>query len=201
MKGLYIAAVAILVCAVVGVVFFALGSGPTIDLSGKTVLAIIPPTDFNDMEFSAVVDGLRSRGATVMVGCSRSGGAVGMYGKSVGPDVLLSDVRVSDYDCIVFIGGAGATVYFDDPLAHSIASEAAAAGKVVAAICVSPVTLARAGVLQGRRATVFPDYAAELENAGAMYTGEDVTVDGRIITANGPGAAEKFMWKIAEALV
>jgi protease I len=110
-------------------------------------------------------------------------------------------VRVSDYDCIVFIGGVGATVYFDDPLAHSIASEAAAAGKVVAAICVSPVTLARAGVLQGRRATVFPDYAAELENAGAMYTGEDVTVDGRIITANGPGAAEKFMWKIAEALV
>ena len=73
----------------------------------------------------------------------------------------------------------------------------AEAGKVVAAICIAPVILARAGLLKGKRATVFPDGIPELEKAGAVYTAQSVERDGRIITGNGPEAAEAFGREIA----
>jgi len=41
--------------------------------------------------------------------------------------------------------------------------------------------------------------AGNLRDKGAEYTGDDVTRDGKLITANGPGAAAEFGAKIAEA--
>jgi len=70
----------------------------------------------------------------------------------------------------------------------------------VAAICISPVTLARAGILKNRRATVFPTEAEELKKEGAIYTGAPVEEDGRIITASGPEAAGEFGERIASVL-
>jgi len=35
-----------------------------------------------------------------------------------------------------------------------------------------------------------------LGNKGAKYTGEDVTVDGKIVTANGPPAAQEYAEKL-----
>ncbi|MEM5813391.1 MAG: DJ-1/PfpI family protein [Candidatus Aenigmatarchaeota archaeon] len=40
----------------------------------------------------------------------------------------------------------------------------------------------------------------ELKKNGARYTGKDVEIDGNIITANGPQAAEKFGKEIEKAL-
>ncbi len=42
--------------------------------------------------------------------------------------------------------------------------------------------------------------AGNLRDKGAGYTGDDVTVDRKIITANGPGAAAEFGAKIALSL-
>jgi len=166
----------------------------------EKALVIIPPNNFNDMEFNAVVERLEEAGILVTIGCSSEENAVGMYGKSVKPDALLGMVDPLAYDAVVFIGGGGTLVYFDDNVAQSIAVCAAGAGKVVAAICVAPVILARAGVLNGKAATVFPMFTGELIEGGAEYTGENVTVDGKIITANGPDAAEEFANEILRAL-
>ncbi len=79
----------------------------------------------------------------------------------------------------------------NDPEAIRIAQEAAAEGKVLAAICVAPITLARAGVLEGKRATTsLPSSAIETE--GAIYTGATVERDGFVITASGPAASDQF---------
>ncbi len=125
--------------------------------------------------------------------------ATSVAGKKQKVDVLL-DQATTDYDAIVFIGGAGASVYFDNPKAHSLAKQFNSQGKVVAAICIAPSTLANAGVLNEKKATVFSSEKDNLEQKGATYTGEDVTVDGNIITANGPGAAQEFGNKIVEKL-
>jgi protease I len=68
------------------------------------------------------------------------------------------------------------------------------AGRPVAAICLSPPVLARAGVLAGKRATTFPAERAivELKRGGATYVEEPVVQDGIIVTANGPEAATAF---------
>ena len=39
-----------------------------------------------------------------------------------------------------------------------------------------------------------------IKNEGAIYTGNSVEVDGKIVTGNGPTAAKEFGEKIAELL-
>lgn len=69
-----------------------------------------------------------------------------------------------------------------------------ARGKLVAGICFSGAVLARAGVLAGKRATVFPSARAvvELRNGGAQYVTELLVTDGTVVTASGPEAALAF---------
>jgi protease I len=99
-------------------------------------------------------------------------------------------VRGGNYDAIVFVGGY--EYERDDPEAQRIAQEALAEGRVVAAICVAPITLARAGVVEGKRVTASTG-VGELKQAGAIFTGASVERDGLIITANGPAVLPK--WK------
>jgi protease I len=98
------------------------------------------------------------------------------------------------------VGGAGARVFFDDHDAHRLARNQAGSGRVLAAICVGPSTLAHAGLLDGVRATAFPSQAGDLREHGAVWTDEAVVTDGRIVTANGPEAAEEFGEAVALAL-
>ena len=77
--------------------------------------------------------------------------------------------------------------------------------KILAAICIAPAILAKAGVLEGKNATVWSSVLDKgpikiLEENGANYVEKDVVVDGNIITANGPQAASEFGRKIVEIL-
>ena len=171
-----------------------------IDLTGKKVLMVVAPQDFRDEEFFEPREILAAAGAEVVVSSQRTPEATGLSGGKTKIDKDLAEVRASDYDAVVFIGGGGATVYFDDPLALNLAKAAFTADKVVAGICIAPTILAKADFLRGRRVTAFSSERGVLEAAGAIYTGEAVTVDGKIITANGPAAATEFGRKIAAAL-
>ncbi|HEC33240.1 MAG TPA: DJ-1/PfpI family protein [Chloroflexi bacterium] len=166
------------------------------------VLLVIAPEDFRDEEYAEPRAVLEAAGYAVVVASLSLDVATGMLGMEVQPDLLLADVRVPDYDAIVFIGGNGATVYWDAPEAYRVAQEAAEQGKGLAAICIAPVILARAGVLAGREATVFdPDsLCAELEAGGATCTGVPVQRDGRIVTARSPDVAGLFAETIVEVL-
>ena len=70
----------------------------------------------------------------------------------------------------------------------------------MAAICIAPVTLANAGLLKGRKATVYQSQTDALVRGGAHYTKAAVQVDGRIITADGPDSATRFGEAIRHAL-
>jgi len=169
------------------------------------VLLIIAPQDFQPQEYSETRRVLEEAGYTAVVASTTLEEAVSMAPEKlrVKPDLTIGDVIVTDYDAIIFIGGGGASVYWDDPVAHRIAQEAIAQGKVLAAICIAPVTLARAGVLQGKHATVFPadKVVAMVQDGEATCTGEESVVrDGLIVTGNGPGAATEFGQTILAAL-
>lgn len=166
------------------------------------VLMVIAPQGFRDEEYARPREVLESAGYAVTVASRSRETARGMLGMRVRPDLLLSEARAADYDAVVFVGGSGAQTYWDDPEAHRLAQEAANGGKVVAAICIAPVILARAGVLEGKQATVFdpPSLCAELTAHGATCTGASVQRDGRTVTASGPQAAEDFARSILAAL-
>jgi protease I len=170
------------------------------NLFGKKALMIIAKNKFRDEEYLEPRKALEGEGARVTVASSSLDMAEGMLGLRVKPDALIGDVKESDYDCIVFVGGGGAREYFDSPVAHALARRFYSHGKVTSAICIAPAILANAGLLKEKKATSFPSSEEALKSKGAVFTKDDVVVDGKIITGVGPEAAKKFGEKLVEAL-
>jgi len=167
---------------------------------GKRVLLIVASMDFRDEEYLETRKVLESAGAIITTASSRAGESTGTMGSKITVDKGLSEVGSGSFDAVVFIGGPGAKEFFDDTRAHKLALEAVNQGKVVAAICIAPSILANAGVLNGKKATAFISEKDNMESHGAKYTGNDVTKDGKIITASGPHAAGDFGRLIANKL-
>lgn len=167
-------------------------------------LMIIAPENFRDEELFHTKEELENAGIEVTVASKTPGEKTGMLGGKAMAEIALSDVDVSNYDAVVFVGGSGAQVYYTDDEALNIAKEAYKQGKVLGAICIAPGILAKAGVIKGKKATIWDGgdgtFKSIVEEGGATYTGEDVTVDGKIVTANGPHAARKFGKTIASML-
>lgn len=164
------------------------------------ILMIVPPKEFRDEELFEPRAVLEERGHTVVLASSRAGECRGMLGGKTHAERALTTEKATDYDAVVFVGGSGSKLFFDDPQAHRLAREAEAAGLVLAAICLAPVILAEAGLLEGRRATVSSSAVRQIEAGGAIYNGPEVTVDGLLVTASGPPSAQEFGEKIAELL-
>jgi len=171
-----------------------------VNLSGKKVLFILASRNFRDPEFLVPEKVLEESGVKIFT-ASSAPISTGAEGAKVKVDVLLDKVNPADYDAVAFVGGPGSDEYFDDPTAHSIAKKTLESGKLLASICAAGSTLARAGVLKGKKATAFPSRGEDLKAHGADYTGKDVEIDGNIITANGPRAAKAFGEAIALKLM
>lgn len=169
-------------------------------LTGKKVLMVIAKAKFRDEEYLEPRKALESEGAGITVASSSLDTAEGMLGLKVKPDVLIGSVREENFDGIVFVGGGGSREYFDSPVAHALARNFYEHNKLTSAICIAPAVLANAGLLKGKKATAFPSSEAALKSHGAVVTGEDVSADGRIVTAVGPEAAKQFGQKLVEVL-
>ncbi|MBC7253145.1 MAG: DJ-1/PfpI family protein [Actinobacteria bacterium] len=168
--------------------------------AGNSVLLVVAQEDFQDIEYDTVRKALAGAGFGVTVAAPEKEPAVGVSGTMVTPDLSLAEARASAYAAVIFIGGPGTPSLFDSRDAHRLAVEAAQEGKVLAAICLAPAILARAGVLRGRRATVYPSAAGELTAGGAQYTGAGVEIDGNLVTADGPEASEQFAQAVIQKL-
>jgi protease I len=167
----------------------------------KRAVLITARQDFRDEELFETRRVLNAAGVETVIASSKIGPIRGMLGNIAEATILVNQVRVDDYDAIIFVGGLGAAEYFDNLVALNIAREAAHKRKVLAAICIAPTVLANAGVLNGVRATSFLSERERLQQAGAIYTGVPVERAGLIITGSGPMAAVLFGQAIADALV
>ena len=166
----------------------------------KNILMIVAPENYRDEELEEPKKAFIARGYEITIASKGATTAKGMLGGSTTVDTDISQVKVEDYDVIVFVGGSGANVYFHDETAHNLAKNALSAGQILGAICIAPSTLANAGLLEGKNATAFSSEEQNLKEKGANFTGEEVTVDGKIVTASGPSAAEEFGNKIISLL-
>ena len=140
-------------------------------LEGKKILMVIAQENFQDKELIKPKAVFEGAGASVFVAAPRKETAKGMLGGEVQPDFAISDVNASEFDAVVVVGGSGSPKYlWDDTQLRNLVRDAYEDGKVVAAICLSPVVLARAGILKGKEATVFPstDAIAELKRRGSQ---------------------------------
>ena len=171
--------------------------------SGRTVLVYLPMQLFNEQEFEPALRRLSLSGVETRLAGSDSGVAVSMSQLVVRLDLALRDANVADYAGFVLIGGSGAAAYWDDSLLQARCREFANSGKVVAAIGIAPVTLARAGLLKGRRATVFRDHTTVdwMRQAGAKFSFKGLVADRNIITAASSEQARAFGQAVANAVL
>jgi len=141
----------------------------------KRAVLIAASQDFHDDELFQTIRILEETGVRTMIASTRTGIIRGALQKVAEARLSLNQLRVDDYDAVIFVGGPGVIVeYFNNPTAINIAREAAAKRKVLAAIDFAPTVLANAGVLNSVRATSLSSERARLIQAGAVYTGAPV---------------------------
>lgn len=170
----------------------------------RSALLVIAQHGYQDVELAGTQNALLAAGFEVTIASKEEGSCTGKFGGTEEALLAMRDVDPLAYDVLAFIGGPGARALADDNEAIVLAQSRADTGKVLGAICIAPTILAAAGVLTGRRATVWNPSTGSgqapadgeaitfIEERGATYTGEPVTVDGLIVTGNGPEAAEQF---------
>lgn len=155
---------------------------------------------FEEIEAVNVIDILRRAGIDVVTAGLKDGLATGSHKIAVLPDTGLNKIDFRDFDGLVLPGGAPGFVNLgNDERILNMAREMDRAGKVVAAICAAPSVLIKAGVLQGRRATVSPSGKAQVQ-ACADFSEERVVVDKNLVTSRAPGTALEFALKLVEVL-
>src|SRR5271163_759186 len=116
-------------------------------------------------------------------------------------DRTVSEVSVDEFDALVLPGG---TVNPDklrlDSSAVSFVRDFVNSGKPVAAICHGPWTLVEAGVVAGRKLTLYPSIRTDLRKAGAKVVDEEVVVDGNLVTSRSPADLPAFCSAIVDQL-
>ena len=152
---------------------------------------------YEEVEALTCVDVLRRAGVDAkMVSVTGSLTVRGAHGIDIEADLLFEDADYSACEMIVLPGGLpGATNLRDHPGLTAQIEAFAKAGKPLAAICAAPLALAAHGVLEGKKATIYPGMESHL--AGAEPTKQTVTVDGNIITGQGPALAMEFALELA----
>ena len=170
-------------------------------IDSRKIVFIVASSDFNDKELFETKAAFEKANVQSVIASTKKGTIKGMLGGTAKAEILLEGVVVDDYDVVVFVGGSGAREFFDNQTALEIARQTARKKRILAAICVAPMVLANAGVLNGLKATSALSEKNNLEKAGVEYTGVAVEQDKLIITGNGPTAVSQFSKAILNTLL
>jgi protease I len=176
---------------------------PEAKLTGKKVLMVIPPTQFRDEEFFDPKKILEGEGAAVTVASTAVRTCYGAKGGTFQSQITIADAKADEFNALILCGGTSVPEFFwNDKKLQELAAAMAGAGKVVAAISLSTVVLAKAKLLTGKKATVYflPQAIQELKNGGATYVTEPLIVQDKLILAEGPEESVKFGQAVSEAL-
>lgn len=155
---------------------------------------------FEEIEALTPVDILRRCNQEVVtVSITGTPWVTSSHGITVKADILFEEANFDDADVLLLPGGMPGSANLNEHegvrqalLAHH------AKGKLIGAICAAPMVLGSIGILKGRRATCSPGFEKYL--TGAEYTAELCTVDGNIVTGEGPAAAFPYAYKLLSIL-
>ncbi len=154
---------------------------------------------FEEIEFVTVADILRRAGLDVVTAGLSEGLVEGSHKIKMMPDTTLDKIKPDEFDAVVLPGGAPGFINLkNDERVLNILQSMNRAGKYVCAICAAPSVLIKAGVLEGRKATVSPSGREEMK-ASTEYVDERVVADRKLITSQSPGTAMEFALKLVEA--
>lgn len=165
----------------------------------RKVFFVVAHDGYQHEEYEISKRVLEGAGFRVVTASNEKGEATAKDGSKTPVDLLVQDINVDDCAGIFFIGGPGTMEHLDNPESYAVITAALSSSKPLGAICIATRILAKAGALKHKRATgwngdgelltLFKDY-------GVQYVPEKVVLDGNIVTASGPSAAQEFGEKI-----
>ena len=152
---------------------------------------------FEEIEALTIIDVLRRAGIQ-----TDTIGVIGSFieskhGIRVMVDKRLNEVNEDNYDAIILPGGSpGYENLRKSKRVIEILKKFNSQNKLIGAICGAPLILAREGLLDNKKATIYPGMERELPHP----RDEPVIVDGNIVTSQGPGTAMKFALTLVKLL-
>ena len=158
---------------------------------------IILADGFEELEAIAPIDLLRRAGIQVTV--------LGLHSLDVrgSHDILIKAAMPLDdfsgpFDALILPGGPGHKHLLESNKVLEMVRSANSKNILCAAICASPIVLAKAGILANKKATCFPGFEDQL--GGAVFVDKKAVVDGNVITSRGAGTAIEFALEIVAYL-
>jgi protease I len=168
----------------------------TSSLDGMTV-AILVSDGFEQVEMTEPRKALEAAGAKTQVVSPLDGSVRGWNhhdpADTFEVDVPLKTANPDDLDALLLPGGVvNPDALRIDEKAVAFVRAFVEAGKPIAAICHGPWTLIDAGGVKDRRMTSWPSLRADLRNAGARWSDQEVVVDHELVTSRKPDDLPAF---------
>ena len=157
---------------------------------------------FEEIEALGTADILRRMGLNVTTASLKDETVTGAHQIPVLADTLLDDVDPTGFDGVILPGGMpGSLNLYNDERVINLLYNYAGENKVTAAICAAPMVLDKAGLLEKCPFTMYPaeDLYKYLRDSKRPQA-DRVVVDGKVITAKGPGVTAEFAAAIATVL-
>lgn len=139
--------------------------------------------------------------------CGFNETVISTFGVPITVDILIDDISPEDYDALAIPGGFQEYGFYEeayDEKTLELIRNFDRLGKPIATVCVAAFSLAKSGVLNGRRATTYHLREGckqkELAEFGVNVVNEPVVVDKNIITSYCPQTAADVAFKLLEML-
>ena len=161
-------------------------------MDGKKV-AILLEDFVEDVEFIYPFYRFKEEGFTVDVLAPKVGEFTGKKGLTFHSSHRIDPENAPQYEAVFIPGGYAPDRFRRDRETLEFIRKAYMENRIIAAICHGPWALISAGIIKGKRITGFFSIKDDIQNAGAIYTGKPVEVDGNIITATDPKAMPEMM--------
>ncbi len=161
-------------------------------MDGKKI-AILLEDFVEDVEFIYPFYRFKEEGFIVDVLAPKIGEFTGKKGLIFHSSHRIDPENAHQYEAVFIPGGYAPDRFRRDRETLEFIRRAYTENRIVAAICHGPWALISAGIIKGKRVTGFFSIKDDIQNAGAIYTGKPVEVDGNLITATDPKAMPEMM--------
>ena len=155
---------------------------------------------FEEVEALTPVDLLRRAGINcITVSISDKLEVTGSHGITIKADRIFDEKECIEGDAIILPGGMPGTINLSKHYGlKNVIIEYDKRKKLIAAICAAPTVLGEMGLLEGYKATCYPEFEDKLFGADVLT--EKYVNDKNFVTSRGVGTSIPFALKIIEIL-
>jgi protein deglycase len=176
----------------------------------KKVLLLLAD-GFETLEASVFIDVIGwnlvdGDGTTQLFSCGLRREVKSSFNQHVVVDYLIDEINTEEFDALAIPGGFEEFGYYKDAYSDEFLKLIRmfdAQSKIIAAVCVGALPIARSGVLTNRRATTYNKGGIRQEELGSYQVNvinEPIVTDCNVITSWNPSTAPEVAFLLLESL-